>query len=585
MNKKLLLFSAACFFTLQSISQYGSSWAGYPVGYEVSSGFATKYVPGNFWLGYLPQVQNINTLWHVNKNFCIMGSGSSSIWAAYKVFESGECSGSLTQVLNGNGITAIETSGANNLRYALAGVYDKACYFTTLDSWGNVLSTMSYPFPKLPSGLFPAPSKPVIVESDHAGDYYICGSFEAQMYVINVNSTGNINWSSFYSITNNANPKDIMMSPYYPGELIVIGETNASTSDVQGFFMRLDSAGNIINTKLYGSVDGMDGFGSITKGAYIDPSNAEGFVVGGYTQLLDGTNGPTAWALKLDPKGNIIWSNLLTPSTGQNTGIIDLVERKNKYGDYEYYTLLNSNVGMQVLKLNNKGNPFTVSPVNLHNEFIYDLPAQNSSKATSISYVENQAFSNNPGIQVFGTATNFPGFSSSYVVNAYFNGETSCYRTLKVIRSVEAGPEKTYELEIKKMGSFTSCPNFQVVAYFPGGSVNYPCLGLSLLGNNQRTMPSGTELKEEANENFSVYPNPVINKAQINYSVADNDEAKIDVYNLIGQHILTVNPQPKLAGTYQEEIDFASLNVESGVYFVTTAVNGNVHKQKIVYSK
>ena len=593
MKKNLLVFTLFCFFTFQSRGQYASSWVGFPPAYELSSGFTTQNTPGYFWLGYLSSVQNISTTWHVNKNFCIMGSGSSSIWAAYKIYDANACSGSLSQVLNGYGVSAIETVGPNYERYALAGVYDKACYFTTLDKFGNVVSAISYPFPyQLNTSLsalaaqFSSPLKPILVESDIPGEYYICGNFDSKMYVIHVNSTGAILWSSFYSVGMDVKPKDIMMNPYQKGQLIIVGETSLSPIDNQGFLMNIDGvSGQVVTTRVFGDPTANEGFGSIIQGASISPSNGAGLVIGGYSKALGATSAD-AWVLKLDQTGNILWSNLLNPSLGNNMGVIDIVERLNTFNNYEYYALLNSSVGMQVLKLDDKGYPFqTSSPNALYNEFVYDLPALNSSKATSISYVNSPAYSVDMGIQVYGTASNFTGFSSSYVVSAYFNGETNCYRTLTTMQGLNRGPVFNTGLWVNQSSGFVACTNFAVVAFFPGGAINYPCSGLMASGSNQRSMPSGISMETNDEENFSVYPNPVSDKTQVSYSASDNSEVSIDLYSLLGQHLAHIQPEAKLAGTYKEEIDFSSLDLQSGVYFVTTIVDGKSHKQKILYTR
>jgi len=587
MKKFLLSFIAACLFTFFSNGQYASVWSGYPLGYEVSAGFATQNTPGYFWLGYLPTVQNISTYWPTNKNFFIMGAGSSSIWSNYQIFDSQGCSGPTSLVLNGYGVSAIETLGPNNLGYALAGSYDKACYFATLDKFGNVLSAMSYPFPQAPSMNMPLPSKPILVESYRANEYFICGNYESRMYVISVTSTGAINWSSYYSLAIDMMPKDILMDPYHPGQVIVVGETSLNPFDKDGFMMVLDGAsGNVVNAKVYGMPGVMDGFASVIAGANVSPANGAGFVIGGYTEKPGSPTQSNPWVIKLDPNGNITWTSLLVPTLGINKGVIDIVQRYNTFGNYEYYALLNSNVGMQVLKLDDQGNPFpNSSPNALHNEFAYDLPSLIPSKATSISYVNSPALTADVGIQIFGTASNYPGVSSSYAVSAYFNGETNCYRTLSNIYKSTQGPGAMTEVTAGKFGSLSACSNFQILAFFPGGAINYPCFGLMSSGSNQRAMPTGINQQDELNENFSVSPNPVSDKALINYSISDNSVVNIDVYDLLGQHIISFHPEESLAGTYQQELDFNSLNVKSGVYFVSTTVDGKLHKQKIVYTK
>jgi hypothetical protein len=458
-----------------------------------------------------------------------------------------------------------------------------------------VVASMSFPFPYTPTLLNGAPSQPIIIESNIKDEYFICGYFESSMYVINIAANGNMIWSSFYDLNKQMMPKDMIMSPYHPGELIVVGETEISNIDHQGFFVAINGTnGSVVKSKVYGNVANNEGFGSITLGPVGNSWNHAGFVIGGYSQLANTSFGPisnilntnTAWVLKLDPDGNIVWSRILSPSLGANLGVKDILGRLNTFNTYEYYALLNSNVGMQVLKLDELGNPFPISsPNSLYNEFVYDLPALIPSRATSISYVNSTAVGADVGIQMYGTSSNFFGFSNSYFVSAYFNGETNCYRTLTTIQNVNKG-SITVDLDnTVKHGSFSPCSNFQVVAFFTGGTANYPCAGLVPAGSNQRSLPSGINIESEEEGSFSVFPNPVADKAQVNYVAADNSVVDIFVYSLLGQELLHQHPEAKLAGNYVEELDFSSLTIKSGVYFITTIVDGKSHKQKIIYNR
>lgn len=597
MKKNLLLIITTFFFNVSVKSQYASVWSAYPTSYKLSAGFATRQTPGTFWLGYLSTVQNVSSLSHINKNFCILGLGASSIWASYQIFETQGCSGSFSQVLDGNGVSAIETSGPNNLRYALAGVYDKACYFAALDHLGNVITAISYPFPHLPSGNFPEPTKPVITESNIPGQYFICGYFESNMYVILVNASGNIIWSRFYSIGIDAVPNDIIMNPFGTNELIIVGEVNLSPQEKQGFLMRVDvNSGIVKNVKTYGNLGMNDGFRTIISNTTALTAQGQGFIIGGYTtagtqagfsqpHTNSTSNHSGAWVLKLHSGGQIVWSRVLTPSTGTNTGVIDIVERLNSFNDYEYYALLNSNAGMQVLKLDDQGNPFPVSSPNaLHNEFIYDLPSAQSATATSISYVNTPASTADVGIQVFGTANNFPGFSSSYAVSAYFNGETNCHRTLTTIQSVHPGSVFEMNIPFNQFGSFSSCNNFQIHAFFTGNSVNYPCYGLVAQGSNQRTLSFTGFADGEEPVKWRVYPNPVNihDKFFVNYSQKENSKVTISLYNLMGQQLLNIIPDTNTEGEHEQVIDLVNLNIPAGVYIISTKIDETVYTQKIV---
>ncbi|PBQ33416.1 hypothetical protein CNR22_17060 [Sphingobacteriaceae bacterium] len=588
MKQTLLAITFACLFTFSSKSQfnYSSIWVAYPPGYELTSGFATKQKPGYFWIGYMPTVQNIQTTWYINKNFSILGAGPSSMSVSYKVFDASACipGAPLSQVLTGNGVSAIETNGANGFRYAIAGSYDKACYFTAIDTAGNVLAAVSYPFPYLPTGLYPAPSKPLIVESDTPGEFYICGCFESKIYVLKVNSAGAILWSSFYALGLGVDAKDIMADPYMPGHFIVVGQTTTLLLDKQGVFMRLNGmTGNVIMTKTFGDYGIQEEFGTVVEAHAATTSGGAGFILGGQRHFLNASEKP--WILKISPQGTIVWSYLPLTSAGTRGAVVDVTERLNTFNNYEYYALLDSDAGLHVLKLDYSGQPFpTSSPNALHNEFIYNLSSSLPPKAASISYIDNAASNSNAGIQVFGTSSHWPGFSSSYVVSAYFNGEINCYPTLTTMQGMGQGSLVSYNALVTRFGSFAACTNFQVQSFIIGAGINFPCSGFLSSGSNQRSISATSDLPENKMENFSVFPNPTQHKATLNYSASDNSKTTIALYNLVGELIWNKTLEIATAGTFQEEIDFNALNIQKGIYIAICNSNGKNYKQKIVYT-
>lgn len=588
--KKILSISLVVFFLSQSLKAqfpYASIWSGYPPSYNIGTGMATSITPGYLWFGYMSTVQNIPGTWHANKNFCAMGYGASTFYAAYKLYDGfADCKDTMAQILNGYGISAIETNGTNYARYAITGTYDKGVWFTSLDSVGNILVTQMYPFPHITGPGYANPSQPKIIECPGTQEFYICGSFESQMYLIKISYTGAIVWSSFYSLDSEIYPKDLIVTGNSPSNLVVVGRAVSSTGNSDGFIMELSGSSGAVNySKLYGDPTAYDEFNSITSGAYINTANANGYVIGGYTQSMNPAGNP--WALKMNTAGNLIWSKLLQPSVGTNTGIIDILERPNTSSGYEYFAVLPSSAGMQVLRLDAAGSPYPYSsPGALYNEYIYDIPATAASVPNCISYVNGPVGNPYLGIQVYGTTNNIIGLKSSYVVSAYFNGEINCTRTLTTISNEYQGPAEETPASITRFGSFNICPNFLVVAYFPGATINFPCSGMILNGNNQR-MGSATGIVNNGVKvnNTQVYPNPVSDKATISYSSGDHKKVSIELISMMGERITAIQTEVSSAGDYEESIDFKALNLESGIYFINTRVGDHSSKQKVTYIK
>lgn len=557
--------------------------------YRLSCGLTTQIKQGYLAFGYNHTISTSTVNYWPSKNFMVTGYGNSFLWAAFEIFDAANCSGSLSKVYNGCGVTAVEVNGINNVRYAIAGAYNKAVYFTTLDSAANVVAYISYPFPSAPSGLYPKPSKPVIVQSDIPNEYYICGSYEQNMYILNVNANGNIIWSSYYNGLSTLSPKDIMMDPYQSHRLIVVGEAVLTNQDKDAFFVSVDATnGAISNTKLFGTTTSDDSFRAVVAGAYINSNNGSGFVMSGYSENVSASAG-TAWIIKLDQTGNIIWSNLIVPSTGTNLGSVDVIQRLNALNNYEYYSLLESSVGMQVVKLDDAGLPFQLyTPNGLNNEYVYNLTIP-VCKPVNIGYINAGSPGNFTGFQCYGTEFGFyqyPSMYGSYITSCYFNGETNCYGASHKINGFNEGPGLTAETAFTKFGALDTCTAFLVINTSPSIVSMYQCGNLIPGGSNQRTTPSGEPLKVMEEEKIvGVFPNPVSDKTVITYASLDKSKVSIQLFDVAGKHILSLQPEAKMAGTYSQELDLSKLEIESGVYFLTITIDGAISKEKILYNK
>lgn len=564
----------------------------------MSCGFKLPSVAGYFTLGYLPSVVPVANWWspgfYASNNFFIQGSADGM----YKIYEgSPGCVGALSQVTDGLGISAIKTGPMNNLNYAIAGAYSNGFYFSTIspNNASNVpIAWMLYPWPSPPT-YNPAPSKPSILE-DMNGDFFISGSFDADMYVVKVNSVGNIIWSSFYKHSNGLYPKDMMINPYNPMQLLIVGKTTDFTLDENAFMMTLDgNSGNVLNGFEYGVPGNNESFNTVIEGSYMAPTNPNGFVVGGYNQ--GNPSQTSGWLAKFDMALNPIWSNRISSTLDQAAGaIVDVVERQNTLGIYEYYSLTTSTVGMLVNKLNDKGQPFPNNAANPNNEYAYNIGGSaNPSIPTALSYVNGSSSNTDVGLHVFGTVSNYTGWTSSHYVQAYFNGETNCYGTSTnssgMNQPVPLTPQPIFPA---KIGNINSCSNFSVALVWNNATLNMPCWGGTMLsGSNQRSIQGSMVGEEDVSgqteglkNGLKVFPNPVVDKTVISYEVESGSMVKIDLYDVLGQHIKVIKTErASISGNYETEIDFNTLNLREGVYFIQAYANGIAYKEKIIYSK
>ena len=92
--------------------------------------------------------------------------------------------------------------------------------------------------------------------------------------------------------------------------------------------------------------------------------------------------------------------------------------------------------------------------------------------------------------------------------------------------------------------------------------------------------PVGIDQKNIDIASVSVYPNPVKDIAKVSVNLKQNANVSVDITNLVGQQVMSLNKGNMSAGSQQFTIDASSLT--SGVYFITVKVNGEKYTQKLI---
>jgi len=79
------------------------------------------------------------------------------------------------------------------------------------------------------------------------------------------------------------------------------------------------------------------------------------------------------------------------------------------------------------------------------------------------------------------------------------------------------------------------------------------------------------------------YPNPFNPETKIRFSLPVTGAVKVDVYNVVGEHIAQLLNADQSAGTY--EISFAPANLPGGIYFCTMTTENFRATKKMIYLK
>jgi hypothetical protein len=90
----------------------------------------------------------------------------------------------------------------------------------------------------------------------------------------------------------------------------------------------------------------------------------------------------------------------------------------------------------------------------------------------------------------------------------------------------------------------------------------------------------GIDQKNNELASVTVYPNPVKDIAKVSVNLKQSANVSVELTNLVGQQVMSLNKGNMNAGTQQFSIDASSLN--AGVYFITVKVNGQKYTQKLI---
>ena len=89
--------------------------------------------------------------------------------------------------------------------------------------------------------------------------------------------------------------------------------------------------------------------------------------------------------------------------------------------------------------------------------------------------------------------------------------------------------------------------------------------------------------ENESGNNVSVYPNPFNDNTNLVLNLEANAEVSFDVFNALGQKVMSQNKGSLGAGSHTINLDFSAM--ENGFYFVTVTVGENTITKKITLVK
>lgn len=580
-------------FPPASQNTFGEMLYAHP-GSVLGSGSVTRNSPGFLLAGHVPAGQNSGFFIDRLGQGGALFNSPGIFQKQYTVYTGATCNSQNYIQANCSGVTAIETSvpanqqnGTPAIEYAVAGSVSNGCFISFLSNNGNPVNSFFINFAliqNVPS--IASVSKPLLVEaSSNSGlnEYFLCGTYDVMLPILNypisvlyahrINAQGAIIWSrELLCVAGGYMQANAMLESPYTQNLVIVGKTINS-----GIMVELDAAtGGAIVAKaaIYNMRNYTCGFSSIAL-SDLQSGTGMGYIIGGENQNITPSGG--LWMMKVSAAGNVTWNTLIRGRADTKVRTVrGVTERQNLNNGFEYYGVATSTAGAMVIKLNQAGVPLP----NLPNEFVYNAgPLGNASTGQAISFSDNTGV--DEGLHIFGNdAAQQP--TSHYKVQAYFSGHAGCNMPGKVF-SYER-PEVNKEeiamtdlnLPLSHCGAISivaaNVPAYQAICG-PVGSIQPPA------SNTRPSAATGLAEETETTMTWNVSPNPVKDKATITLDEAG--AVKILLYNNMGQLLREVETD---SASNTIELDFSSMGLKSGVYFVSCQANGRTEQHKVVYT-
>ncbi len=201
---------------------------------------------------------------------------------------------------------------------------------------------------------------------------------------------------------------------------------------------------------------------------------------------------------------------------------------------------------------------------NIHGQVMLDLGMQRSANADDM-----MASNPIPGVGI--VVKRNPGSSSARTILTDSNGEYD-------LGALENG---AYVLFVDIPGMhMTGTYSFNVNGTSTVSGLDYTAGTDSIHPTN---MAIGIkELKNSAGGFMSAYPNPFTLNSSIALNLSQADDITLEVYNVLGAKIQTLDKGMKQAGTYTYNFSAKKLNYSSGIYFVKLTAGNKTDVIKLV---
>jgi len=232
-----------------------------------------------------------------------------------------------------------------------------------------------------------------------------------------------------------------------------------------------------------------------------------------------------------------------------------------------------STLGMAQTAVNFNCNDCAGNNHNLFNEL-------DAGKVVVISFIMPCATCIAPSLsaytQVQNYATSHPGRVVFYISDDY--GTTSCATLNSWATTNGMSGATTFSNSALVMSQYASNGTGMPKIVVLGGASHTVFfnqnngLNVTNFNNAINQALAATSILETSTADFQMqlFPNPVINKANLNYTLKENANVNIEVFNTIGEKVKALANERQSEGKHETPIDFESLS--NGIYFIKLTI-------------
>ncbi|MEP7168387.1 MAG: T9SS type A sorting domain-containing protein [Bacteroidota bacterium] len=429
----------------------------------------------------------------------------------------------------------------------------------------------------------------------NSGSIFFCGyKYNAQLLsditLTKLDLNGNILWQQLYSDSSQSYSSGKMI--YHNNFLYIAGQANYQNGNVDALVLKIDTVGNLIWQKKFGSISTNESFASI------EADSVYGFMCSGFATATAGTgndiyiarldtNGNLNWAanyggldndvsmaIERTPDGNFILSGdkLVPASSDYNAYVLKIDSSGNTVWDAEIVNLYNS--GCRSIMVNHSGDYFLVGESATPTSNYFDIMISKITQSGSVQWTKTIPATD------YGDA----GFSiieaspDHYLITGYGYNEVDS-NTDVVLLYVDSGGNEIY----KRYYNFAQLDfGFEISPSVYGGfliaGTNYGLDNQYYLIYDTLSIPVSINKNSLNQNNFRIYPNIFNEKAIVHFNKSLRNFS-IKLFDAEGKNIYY-----DFIGEPAKQYSFKTI-FENGFYILNISSESFDFSQKIIFNK